>query len=163
MEHQQSQQYYGVLIVDDDTPLREALRFTLEDAGYLVYEAPDGTVAREVLRSTSYPLVVLLDYMMPGMTGMELLYEVTRDVYLLNRHVFILMSAMSTLLPESLRSLLATHAIPVVGKPFDLDALLAALAQAHDTILTRGSTHHEGHVGYIEHIEHVGHIGHECP
>jgi CheY-like chemotaxis protein len=102
-----------------------------------VYEAPDGAVALDMLRLAEQPSVVLLDYMMPGMSGMELLRAVIGADPVRSGHVFILMSANTTLLPASFRSLLATHSIPIVAKPFDVDILLAAVAQACDNTFTR--------------------------
>jgi CheY-like chemotaxis protein len=92
-----------------------------------------------MLRLTEHPPVVLLDYMMPSMTGVEVLQEVIEDDHLRDGRAFLLMSAKSGLLPASFRSFLATHLIPVVDKPFDVEVLLAAVAHACDTILTRSA------------------------
>ena len=45
---------------------------TLEDGGYIVEEASDGLEALARLKADAYDLIVL-DYMMPGMTGLELI------------------------------------------------------------------------------------------
>ncbi|HEX6819533.1 MAG TPA: response regulator [Ktedonobacterales bacterium] len=133
----QPRQPCGVLVVDDDMALRDALRLLLEDAGHVVDEAPDGAVALDMLQLAEHPLVVLLDFMMPGMSGLELLHEVTHDDDLCNGHHFILVTANSALLPAGLLGLLTIHAIPVVAKPFDLDTLLATVAHACDEIRAR--------------------------
>ncbi|MCY1040620.1 response regulator [Corallococcus sp. bb12-1] len=59
-----------LLVVDDDTDLREALEEVLRDAGYTVLGAGNGLQALEVLRAQSTPpALVLLDMMMPVMDG----------------------------------------------------------------------------------------------
>jgi DNA-binding response OmpR family regulator len=77
----------GVLVVDDDTPLREALRFLFEDTGYAVDEAPDGVVALDALRRAERPLVVLLNVMLLRMSGVDLLSAVTEEAQLLHAPV----------------------------------------------------------------------------
>lgn len=59
----------SVLIVDDETPLREFVRALLDDAGLgPFYEAPDGESALH-LAHQHQPSIVVLDYVMPGMDG----------------------------------------------------------------------------------------------
>ena len=59
-----------VLIVEDDDGIRETLRYHLTAAGYLVEEARDGAIGLRLAR-TSRPDLVLLDLMLPGMSGMD--------------------------------------------------------------------------------------------
>src|SRR5437867_1078963 len=64
----------AVLIVEDDTEIREALRDLLTEHGYRVLEAANGLEALSLVeRLPEPPCVVLLDLMMPVMTGWELL------------------------------------------------------------------------------------------
>ncbi|HYO51399.1 response regulator [Archangium sp.] len=59
-----------LLVVDDDTDLREALEEALRDAGYAVLGAGNGREALEVLaRARPLPGLVLLDMMMPVLDG----------------------------------------------------------------------------------------------
>jgi two-component system OmpR family response regulator len=53
---------YGVLVVDDDTAIRQVLVAFFTDEGYAVFEAPDGMSALERMRSSPRHLVVLLDW-----------------------------------------------------------------------------------------------------
>ena len=63
-----------VLIVEDDPDIREALADNLRDAGYEVREAENGQQALDYLQSDAVsPCLVLLDLMMPIMSGAELL------------------------------------------------------------------------------------------
>jgi signal transduction histidine kinase/DNA-binding response OmpR family regulator/PAS domain-containing protein len=67
-----------VLVVDDDPKTREMLRRTLQKAGWTVVEAGNGCEALEALE-TAKPALVLLDLMMPGMDGFEVLERLRGD------------------------------------------------------------------------------------
>jgi CheY-like chemotaxis protein len=81
-----------VLLVDDDHDLREELADVLVDAGYAVVQAVDGREALARLESMPTPCVVLLDLMMPVMSGEEVLVEMRKRKALASVPV-ILMSA----------------------------------------------------------------------
>jgi len=69
-----------ILVVEDDDDVRQALKETLEDEGYLVESARHGAEALELLRAMSHePCLVLLDMMMPVMDGWEFLDERRHD------------------------------------------------------------------------------------
>ena len=59
-----------ILIVEDDEGIRSTLRYHLSAAGYAVTEARDGAIGLRMAR-TARPDLVLLDLMLPGMSGME--------------------------------------------------------------------------------------------
>lgn len=59
-----------VLIVDDESSIREVLAHYLEAAGFAVIEAPDGAAALR-LSEASPPDLVVLDLMLPGIDGLE--------------------------------------------------------------------------------------------
>ena len=61
-----------VLVIDDEAPIRLLCRVNLEAEGMEVIEAQDGTAGVELARSER-PDVILLDVMMPGMDGWEVL------------------------------------------------------------------------------------------
>ena len=60
-----------ILIVEDDEAVRELLRFVLHQHHFEVHEAGDAKTARNVLAKTQ-PSVILMDWMLPGMSGIEL-------------------------------------------------------------------------------------------
>lgn len=67
-----------ILIVDDNADIRSLMRAILESKGHTVVgEAEDGPAALKLFRATS-PDVVLLDIIMPGMSGMEVLETIRR-------------------------------------------------------------------------------------
>lgn len=61
---------HKVLVVDDEEPILELLKYNLEKAGYEVQTAPDGVKGVEIAKKF-HPDLVLLDIMMPGMDGVE--------------------------------------------------------------------------------------------
>ena len=118
------------LVVDDDQGIREALRFALEDAGFTVLEAPDGLRAIELLRASAERMIVLLDYLMPGLDGAGVLDLVANDATLRFNHDYILITASPQLLPAPFRETLERLHVSVIGKPFHLDALFSAIARS---------------------------------
>jgi CheY-like chemotaxis protein len=69
----------AILIVEDDADTRETLRFLLESEGYTVLEAGHGKAALEHLATGCRPCLILLDLMMPVMSGFEFLQVFRRD------------------------------------------------------------------------------------
>jgi CheY-like chemotaxis protein len=67
-----------VLVVDDDPKTRDMLRRTLQKAGWTVAEAANGCEAIEALERAR-PALVLLDLLMPGMDGFEVLERLNGD------------------------------------------------------------------------------------
>jgi DNA-binding NtrC family response regulator len=66
-----------VLVVDDEEHVRTALARVLTEAGYIVFAAERGEEALEILRK--HPVKLLIsDYNMPGLSGIELFKEVRR-------------------------------------------------------------------------------------
>ena len=124
----------SVLVVDDDQDTREALRLTLEGEGYVVSEASDGEEALEAIGVSRSPLVVVLDLDLPGRDGMEILQAVTDDVALAVRHAFILLTAVAHQRYQAAEATCAALDVPILQKPFELDALLDAVTQAAERL-----------------------------
>jgi CheY-like chemotaxis protein len=119
-----------ILVVDDDRAIRETLHLLLEDAGYEVAEAEDGIGALRMLRANSRPMVVLLDLMMPRMSGYQVLAAVAGDPGLLQTHAYIVLTACPQARRYTLRHLGTQMNVPCVEKPFDLDDLLNEIERA---------------------------------
>jgi CheY-like chemotaxis protein len=119
-----------ILIVDDESDIRSMLREVLEDEGYTVSEAVDGEDGLALLRASSHPLIVLLDYRMPRMNGAELLQAVLADPQLASRHAFIFVTANLLVFSPELLQLLRDAAIPVIEKPFSISVLLGEIERA---------------------------------
>lgn len=125
----------SVLIVDDEEPIREAICLLLEDDGYVCVQAADGEQALQILRASTDRMVVLLDLMMPRMSGRDVLNTLAADPALAERHAFIMLTAADKTLPLALVQTLQRLDIPIVGKPFEIDHLLAAVRQAVDRLV----------------------------
>jgi two-component system phosphate regulon response regulator PhoB len=69
-----------ILVVDDEKSIRDMLRFSLERAGYAVQEAADASEAQLRL-GDGQPDLIVLDWMMPGMSGLELARRLKRDEF----------------------------------------------------------------------------------
>jgi two-component system, OmpR family, response regulator len=67
-----------VLICDNEEPLRALARAALEEGDYDVHEARDGDEALDVARLIE-PDLIVLDMMMPGRTGLEVLTDLRRE------------------------------------------------------------------------------------
>ncbi len=121
----------SVLVVDDEDGIRDAIRIVLEEEGYTVYEAPDGKPALVRLREHPEGMVVLLDMQMPGMDGISLLRALDTDECLATRHAIIVVSAQyPRTLPLEVATLLTRLDVRVLGKPFDIDDLVAVVRAA---------------------------------
>jgi two-component system phosphate regulon response regulator PhoB len=67
-----------ILVVEDERPIREMLAFNLGRAGYDVQPAADGREAREAI-ADHFPDIVLMDWMLPDISGLELTRQLKRD------------------------------------------------------------------------------------
>ncbi|HEX6487769.1 MAG TPA: response regulator transcription factor [Candidatus Dormibacteraeota bacterium] len=67
-----------VLVVEDDEAIRDVVKYNLVAAGYEVMEASDGAIALRTAR-TGRPDLVILDLMLPGMSGLEVCRSLRRD------------------------------------------------------------------------------------
>jgi DNA-binding response OmpR family regulator len=127
-----------VLVVDDEPAIRQLLCQVFADEGYLVSQAANGAEALQHLR-LSQPDIVVLDLMMPVMNGLEFATEC--------RHIngcadlpIILLSAMYEVVrkatwPPSVR--ISAY----LGKPFDIQALLALVELHARPALARPTIH----------------------
>ena len=73
-----------ILVVDDETTVRQTVAAYLEREGYTVHSAADGVSALKAFRAHG-PDLIVLDIMLPGLDGLEVLHQVrqTSDVYVL--------------------------------------------------------------------------------
>jgi CheY-like chemotaxis protein len=105
--------------------MRALVRLVLEDDGYAVLEATNAATALTNLRTSPEAMVAIF-----GMTqGTTLLQTAVEDPSV-GRHAFVLLTATPELLTPLWRVLLTSLDVPIVAKPFALDTLLAAVADA---------------------------------
>ena len=68
----------NILIVEDEPAIRQLLGFTLSNGGYNYLEAGDAQQAQQIL-STTVPDLILLDWMLPGISGLDFARRLKRD------------------------------------------------------------------------------------
>ena len=110
-----------LFLVDDDRDFVESIVEVLEDKGYEVESAFSGAEALQRLSETDFDLT-LMDVRMPGMNGVECLYEIRKtkpDIKV------ILMTAYS--IQELLSRAIEEEAIGIPNKPFPVEDLLEIL------------------------------------
>jgi DNA-binding response OmpR family regulator len=112
------------LVVDDDEPIRSLLRTVLELDGWEVIEAQDGAQALALARAER-PHGVILDVMMPGMDGFEVLAELRRTEH--GRAMAVVMLTAKDRPSDILRGT-RLGADQYVTKPFDPDLVAERLA-----------------------------------
>lgn len=112
-----------ILVVDDNAALRENLAECLEAEGYRVVQAADGEAAIAALAEDPPPAVVLLDLLMPGLTGREIVERIRSDPRLAAVRVVLTTGHPS---PSVREGVAADGFLP---KPFGVRELLAALAR----------------------------------
>ena len=105
----------NVLIVEDDPEIREALAEFLDLEGYSVIEASNGLEALNLLAQLTLPCIILLDMMMPVMSGEEFLTRVKAEP-VLRACAVLVMTASFMDLPSG--------AVGIIRKPFELPVLL---------------------------------------
>lgn len=110
-----------IVVIDDDDDIRDSLAEILTDAGYSVLCFSGCAEALEHLRHEGSASLILLDLMMPGMSGWTFREEQSHDERLASIPV-IAMSAVADLEPP-------TPETPLLCKPVNLDVLLDRVAE----------------------------------
>jgi signal transduction histidine kinase/CheY-like chemotaxis protein len=113
---------HQVLVVEDDESIRDSLRQMLEEEGYRVVTASNGREALEALSHGPHPCVMLLDLMMPVMSGWELLDALAKSGDLARLPVVVVSAVCNANEPPpGVRRCLS--------KPVHVDSLLAAVGE----------------------------------
>jgi DNA-binding response OmpR family regulator len=115
-----------VLVVDDDRELQQLVEFALKQEGYEVRQALDAFAGLEIIEKEKVDLA-LVDVMMPGMDGLEMLSRLrgfNKDLPV------IVMTALTT--PEAAISALRDQASDFLTKPFDISQLISAIKTAFE-------------------------------
>ncbi len=119
-----------LLIVDDDTQIRELLTFDISQSGYIVDSASDGVEGLKKALENNYDLI-LLDVMMPKMNG----YDVCKNIRLVKPHQpILLLTAKGTL--EDKTQGFDCGADDYLVKPFEIQEVLLRIR----ALLRRGDT-----------------------
>jgi len=113
-----------ILVVDDDAELRAKLSKLLKDAGYNVEEAASGGEAISKVR-LEFISLVLLDYLMPEMNGMETLIELRR---VSPKTKVIMITAYAQV--EKAVNAIKIGATDFISKPFNFEELISVINQS---------------------------------
>lgn len=121
---QANQQPMKVLIADDDLPTRMLLRAAMNQWGYDVVEASDGEQAWEILQKDFPPMLLVIDWLMPKLDGIELTKRIKKE---LNYHPYIILLTQVTGTANIVKALEA-GADEFLTKPFNMAELRSRLS-----------------------------------
>lgn len=113
----------AILIVDDEYLIADILGFALEDEGYMVVKAGNGRKALEVL-DRERPSLVITDFMMPVMDGLEFAREVRKRPLFASLPLFLMSGAQGSIGRAS-PDLFAV----VFDKPFDIEQVIREVVE----------------------------------
>jgi len=125
----------AILIIEDEHDIRELISYTLENEGYEVFKAADGTKGLETARKKT-PDLILLDIMLPDIDGLEVCRRIKRDEHTGSIPV-IMLTAKSE--DSDVISGLELGAEDYITKPFSPRVLVARLR----AVLRRKGEDHE--------------------
>lgn len=115
-----------ILVVDDDPDILELIEYKLRGLGYEVHTRVDGEQGLDAARSL-HPALVLLDWMMPGRNGIEVLEAVRADPDVdVARTPVLVVTARSQ--PEDLARVESAGANGYLSKPFSMRELADRVA-----------------------------------
>ncbi len=112
-----------ILLVEDEAAIREMVSLALERAGFTVWQAEDGSEAERLLVDVM-PDLMLLDWMLPGISGVELARRLRRDE--VTREVPIIMLTARTEEEDTIRGL-ESGVDDYMTKPFSPRELIARI------------------------------------
>ena len=115
-----------ILIIDDQKPIRNALREILEYEKYVVDDASDGLMGLKMIKSHKYDLV-FCDIKMPQLDGIELLKKISEIRF---SNPIIMISGHGDI--ETAVQTLKLGAYDYIEKPLDLNRVLSSVKNAFD-------------------------------
>jgi DNA-binding NtrC family response regulator len=116
-----------ILLVDDETKIRELLTRALCEEGHEVVQTSSAHEARQLLGRRFFDLLIV-DNLMPDMTGLDLIRNLTDTVPESERPQILMMTAHATV--ESAIAAMKLGALDYLQKPFDIDELLVVVTRA---------------------------------
>ena len=117
-----------ILVVDDEESLAFLIRRVLELEGYEVLTASNGKEALELLRREHVDLVIT-DYMMPEMDGLEMINRIRKDDSLANLRIIMLTVSD---FQDTIDRAFDMGVVDYITKPFDFREIVLAVKSALD-------------------------------
>lgn len=111
-----------ILIVDDELLIRYMLQKILREAGYRTEGAADGWECLKIAQAEEKPSLILLDYQMPGMTGLEVLSMLKKECT--TQKIPVILISGTDNLEEIAKNL---GPVAVLKKPLNLKVLMEAI------------------------------------
>ena len=145
----------SILIADDEEKILTPLRRALEREGYDVLATTRGREARRLLNERIFDVLVV-DNLMPDLSGLDLVRDVTASIPEADRPQIVMMTAHATV--ESAIAAMKLGARDYLQKPFDVDELIVVVAHAVEHQRLR--THHRYLISERdEEFDHYGIVG----
>lgn len=114
---------HRILVADDDQSIRRLLIALLRHHGYETLEAQNGQEALAEMRAAR-PDLVIMDLVMPDMSGWDVLRERAADPLLLRIPILVVTASN---IEKARIDVLERQVFAVISKPFDLDTVLASV------------------------------------
>jgi len=129
-----------ILIVDNDSSLRNRMRQSLEAIGYHVMEASDAESGLRTLRASKDNMVALFSITlnrntMTGADGVAFLGAAACDTRLARRHGFIIITPTPGELDAALGRLIKQLSIPILAEPVDMEEMRQLVSEAELRLL----------------------------
>ena len=119
----------SILLVDDEEKILKTLGRALRAEGYRVVERSNAREARRLITDEAFD-VLIVDNLMPTMTGLELIRDVVTSVPESDRPQIIMMTAHATVADAI--AAMKLGALDFLQKPFEVDHLLVTISRAID-------------------------------
>jgi len=116
-----------ILLVDDEAKIRRSLGTALRDEGHELVEAGSAVEARRLIGRQPFDVLVV-DNLMPDMTGLDLIRDLTSTVPESERPQVLMMTAYATV--DSALEAMKLGAFDYLQKPFEVDELIVAIQRA---------------------------------
>ena len=126
MHYKNQQSNRKLLVIEDDAEIRTMLGYLIMKNGYALYEAADANEAEEII-SNQKPDLIILDWMLPGMSGIEYARVLRKNIY--TKDIPIIMLTAKSGESDKVRALDA-GADDYITKPFSSNELLARIRAA---------------------------------
>lgn len=112
----------SVLVIEDEFNIRMFVTVNLEARGFTVYEAGSGNEGLELLRK-HHPSVLILDVLLPDLTGWDVLSEMAQEETL--KHIPVIMMTASVGIPQP--NVIYPNVFQKLIKPVSVDHILKAV------------------------------------
>lgn len=125
-----------ILLIDDDQDIRSVVSSALEVLGHVIVQAADGEAGLRLFRATQ-PDLVVLDVMMPGLDGFEVLQQIRQDLANSDQYLPVLMLTARDGIADKIAGL-DGGADDYLTKPFhyqELQSRVAALLRTRELML----------------------------